>query len=161
MSYYNERMQKVLAGRAGDWLSRRRHPYLTMLTATAIPCLAAWMLTDGFLQLGLHSMGVRFPLIVVIAYLIYGLITAAFIRSVPILGTEQLMDGAPDEIQSRDPLAQDLEWLEKVANQVQQAANQNHHGQGQALAIAALVTVLFGCLFVILWLIVFARWYLG
>src|SRR5262245_14351900 len=108
MSYYSERMQVVLSGRAGDWLHRHTWPKTFVLFATTIASLAAYQASVSWLLLGVRWMSVRFALCFIVGYAVYIIVVGFRIRFGQTLDAHDLMDGATGQIETHNPMAQDF-----------------------------------------------------
>lgn len=161
MSFYAQRMHKVLTGRAGDWLARHAWPHFTMVVAFALSFLVAYQCSLYIVHWG--GFALRFTINFAAGYAVYVLSLAIWLGTKPSLLPDDLLRGAPKSIETKYPWDDDaIEARERIIEQTAEAARRDALEDGAAGLIGlAIASLIFGTLFVAAHLIWYARWYLG
>ena len=161
MSYYAQRMHKVLTARAGDWLARHAWPHLTMVVAFALSFLAAYQCSIGIVNWG--GFAIRFSINFLVGYAVYVLSLAIWLGTKSSLQSDDLLKGAPKTIETKNPWSDEaIEDRERFIEQTTESASRDALEDGAAgLLGAAIAILILGTLFVAAHLIWYARWYLG
>ena len=154
---YAERMQKTLAGRAGDWLGRNCRPRGAVFLIACLSILIAFTTSFSLTTLDIRSMAWRFGISFAVGYVVYTTSIACWLLTVPQLEHNVLMRSASASIETHDPGEKTQGWIE--------ACTRHHHvstnADGRGLVGVVIATIILGMLFVIAYRVYFAKWHLG
>ena len=161
MALYSHEMQKAITGRAGDWLARHASPHVTMVVAFAV---SAWIANKcSAIIAGIGGMALRFSVNFLAAYGAFLVCLGVWLWTKPTLDRSALLEGAPEDIETKDPWDEEADELRKqVVEHANRAVQDATRRNGpQALVGLALFAMIIGLVFVAGHMVWYARWHLG
>ena len=154
---YVERMRQTLTRRAGDWLARNSFPRIVVLAAYTIAALVAYQSSVSLEFVGLNNLTARMAIGFLLAWLTYAILIGIWLSLAPTIGSRELLENATDRAQTSAPSDETPDWVESFQRSAQDALRRDAKGVfGLVLGLA-----IFGVIFLLIYWLAFARWYLG
>ncbi len=154
---YVERMRRALTGRTGDWLARNSWPRLVVLGSYGVAASCAYQASISLEHLGVENLTARLSLGFLIAYICYVVLIGIWLRLMPTLQHQTLIQNAPAEIETRSPSEGGHEWMDQATDQARITIQRDARGVvGLVVGLAIL-----GIVFLLGHWLLHARWYLA
>jgi hypothetical protein len=157
MTYYRENIRRLISQRAGDWLVISKHPRLLAGSAIVFSLITFAGSTFYFKTSGVKSFGLAFTLASCLSYASFLLILAYWIHSMCTLDWRLLRPKLSEHVSERPG---ETEFDRTMDHQLESAVD-NAARNGEGVLEIAMLTALFGIIFVSIHYIYHAPYYLG